>query len=502
MTASPAQRFRDLQRRLWRYDYLTRVAYFDGATAAPEKGAGARGDAMSWLAEERHRLLTGNEARELVAELDELERAGSLDAQTVLELSVFRRDLHEASCIPTDEEAEFTRLTCEAEAVWHRVKRTGDWDAFAPYVDDIVEASKRRAMRLDPARDPYDVLLDQFERGLTQQQFDEFCKQVDTAVSPLVQAIVDRGEQPSAPFLAARVPHDVQLALSRDLMALLGLDMKGAALAETEHPFSDGFAAGDVRVVTHIYENDALSNVFSIAHESGHALYEQNVDAAFDRTCLAGGTSMGVHESQSRLMENMVARSRAFMGPLLALLKKHVPEVYGDVTEDELYRAANIARPSLVRIEADELTYTLHIMVRYEVERALFLGEATAADVPRLWNEAVERHLGIEVPNNTLGCLQDSHWSAGSFAYFPSYALGSAYAAQFVRAMGRSGVDFETACAAGDLAPVNAWLTQNVWRWGRAKDGARVVEDACGEPFDAACYCDYLVGKFSALYGL
>ncbi len=502
MAGTPEQRFRDLQHRLWRYDYLTRVAYFDGATAAPEKGADARGDAMGWLAEERHRLLTSPEAKALVEELGALEAQGALDGQTGLELKVFRRDLHEASCIPTSEETEFTRLTCKAEAVWHRVKAAGDWDAFAPYVDAIVSALKRRAGRLDPARDPYDVMLDQFERGLTQERFDAFCREVDAAVTPLVREIVERSRQPEAPFLAAHVPHDVQVALSRDLMALLGLDMAASALAETEHPFSDGFAAGDVRVVTHIYENDALSNVFSVAHESGHALYEQNVDAAFDRTCLAGGTSMGVHESQSRLMENMVARSRAFMGPLLAVLRRHVPDVYGGVGADELYRAANIARPSLVRLEADELTYPLHIMVRDEVERALFAGEATAADVPGLWNDAVRRHLGIETPSNTLGCLQDSHWSAGSFGYFPSYATGSAYAAQFVRAMGEDGVDLAAACEAGDLSEPNGWLARNVWRWGRAKDPAEIVPDACGEPFDAGCYCSYLTEKFSELYGL
>ena len=211
---------------------------------------------------------------------------------------------------------------------------------------------------------------------------------------------------------------------------------------------------------------------------------------------------MGIHESQSRFFENTVARSRAFMGPLLQVLRKHVPEVYGQVSEDDLYRAVNIARPSLIRTEADELTYPLHVMVRYEIERLLFAGEATARDIPALWSRFMDEYLGVEVPDDAHGCLQDVHWSGGSFGYFPTYALGSAYDAQYVPAMKADGVDIDAVCAAGDLSPVCTWLGNKIWQWGRAKDAPELIQNACGAPFDAHFYCDYLNEKFRSLYNL
>ena len=231
-------------------------------------------------------------------------------------------------------------------------------------------------------------------------------------------------------------------------------------------------------------------------------MYELGVNPAYARTCLEGGTSMGIHESQSRFFENTVGRSRASMGPLLAVLRRHAPEVYGSVDEDTLYHAVNIARPSLIRTEADELTYPLHVMVRYEIERMLFAGEATAKDIPALWNRFMDEYLGIPVPDDTHGCLQDTHWSGGSFGYFPTYALGSAYDAMFVPAMCRDGVDLTGACASGDLAPVRAWLGEHIWQWGRAKDAPELIKGACGMDFDARYYCSYLQDKFTTLYEL
>ena len=502
MTARPLADFKRLQHDLWVRDYLLHLAEWDGATVAPPKGAAARGEAMGALAAERHELLCGTRAQEIVDALQQAEDRGELDPQASDELRVFARDQHEAMAIPAKDEEAWTKLVCEADAVWHRAKVANDWASFEPYVQRIVDALKTRAARIDPARDPYDVLLDQYERGLTSKDFDAFCAAVKANAVPLLHEIVARGEQPEAGFLSAHVPAHVQMELSYDLMELVGLDMDGMALAQTEHPFSDSAAAGDARIATHIYEDNLISNVFSMIHESGHAVYEQNVDPAYACTCLAGGTSMGIHESQSRFFENTVGRSRAFMGPLLTLLRKHVPEVYGGVSEDELYRAVNIARPSLIRTEADELTYPLHIMVRYEIERMLFSGEAAAADVPALWTKLMREYLGIVPGNDAEGCLQDTHWSGGDFGYFPSYALGSAYDAQYMPAMERDGVDLAGACASGDLAPVRTWLRDKIWRWGRSKDAPELIEGACGAPFDARFYCDYLVGKFSDLYRL
>lgn len=496
-------RLETLENRLWTRSYLMKIAEFDGATIAPQNGAAARGEAMAALAGEHHGLLTGPDAVALVGELEVAVASGDItDPKLVAQIRTLARDQREALALPTDEVETWSRLTCEADAVWHKAKVADDWASFEPYVDRIVESLKRQAAYLDNTRDPYDVWLDQYERGMDSAAFDHFFAQVRETVVPLVRAIGERGVQPQAPFLTAHVAYATQRALSFDLMRLVGLNDADTCLAFTEHPFSEGFAVGDARVATHIYEDNVMSNVYSIIHEAGHAIYELGVDPAYSRTCLEGGTSMGIHESQSRFFENTVGRSRAFMGPLLGLLRKHIPEVYGSVGEDELYRAVNIATPSLIRTEADELTYPLHIMIRYEIERLLFSGEATAKDVPGLWADLTRKYLGLEVPNNAMGALQDTHWSGGSFGYFPTYALGSAYDAQYVPAMERDGVDLAACCAAGDLAPARAWLGEKVWRWGRGKDAPQIIEEACGTPFDATFFCDYLTKKFRDLYQL
>lgn len=495
-----SRKFRKLERKLWCREYLMKVTQFDGATIAPENGAAARAEALGTLSGEHHKLLTSDKSIALVEALEAAAESSALSPQLADEVRVLARDQREASVIPTEEAAEWTRLTCEAEAVWHKAKAANDWASFEPYIDRILTTLKRHAGYLDSSREPYDVWLDQYERGLSTASFDAFCDAVKATVVPLVKEIGERGVQPEARFLHEFVPESVQKAISLELMELVGLDLADTTLAFTEHPFSEGFAVGDARVATHIYENNLISNVYSIIHESGHAMYELGVNPAYDRTCLAGGTSMGIHESQSRFFENTVGRSRAFMGPLLGLLRRHVPDVYGYVSEEDLYRAVNIAQPSLIRTEADELTYPLHIMIRYEIERQLFSGDATAHDIPELWAHYTRKYLGLEVPDNTRGCLQDTHWSGGSFGYFPTYALGSAYDAQYVPAMCADGVDLTAACAAGDLAPVRAWLGDKIWRHGRAKDAPELIEGACGMPFDARYYCNYLEAKFSELY--
>ena len=492
-----------LENKLWTRSYLMKIAEFDGATIAPENGAAARGEAMAALAGEHHELLTSDDAVALVSELEQGVAAGEIgDPKLVAQIRTLARDQREALAFPTEEVEAWSRLTCEADAVWHKAKVADDWASFEPYIDRIVASLKRQAAYLDDTRDPYDVWLDQYERGMDSAAFDRFFGQVRETVVPLVQAIGERGKQPEAPFLTAHVDDATQRALSFDLMRLVGLNDADTCLAFTEHPFSEGFSVGDARVATHIYEDNLMSNVYSIIHEAGHAAYELGVDPAYARTCLEGGTSMGIHESQSRFFENTVGRSRAFMGPLLEVLRRHAPEVYGDVDEDTLYHAVNIAQPSLIRTEADELTYPLHIMVRYEIERMLFAGEATAKDIPALWNRFMNEYLGIPVPDDTHGCLQDTHWSGGSFGYFPTYALGSAYDAMFVPAMCRDGVDLNGACASGDLAPVRAWLGERIWQWGRAKDAPELIKGACGMAFDARYYCSYLQDKFTTLYEL
>ena len=273
------KKFRKLEGKLWTREYLLKIAEFDGATIAPANGAAARADAMGTLAGEHHKLLTSEKSVKLVHSLARETVAGGKidDPQLLDEIRVLGRDQREASVIPTEEAEAWTRLTCEADAVWHKAKTANDWASFEPYVDRIVAQLKHQAELMDPKRDPYDVWLDQYERGLSAKSFDAFCDEVKATVAPLVHAIGERGQQPAADFLHARVPEAAQRAMSFDLMKLVGLDLNDTTLAFTEHPFSEGFAVGDARIATHIYEDDCISNVYSIIHEAGHAMYELGV---------------------------------------------------------------------------------------------------------------------------------------------------------------------------------------------------------------------------------
>lgn len=491
--------FDELQREVFSYQYAQQVINYDGETVGPAKGIDARGEALAVLARCEHEAAYGKRAGELLEELSGYE--AELDELRRSELRVFSRDYDEMGRVPAQECADFARLASASVSVWKRAKAASDYCLFEPYLEKIVASLKRQADYLDPSRDPYDVWLDRFERGLACSDLDAFFEQVKSGVVPLVEAIVAKGWQPEDDFLHVSVPANVQRGVCSKIGDLMGIDREALAVGETEHPFTDGFSHGDVRIANHIYEDNLPSAIFSFVHEGGHALYEQGIDPRYDYTCLRGGVSMGIHESQSRFMENVIARSEAFCSCLLPILREAVPDVYAGVSARELYLALNRSEPSLIRTEADELTYPLHILVRYEVERALFSGEVSVHDAPDFWNHRMRANLGIEVPDDAHGILQDTHWAGGSFAYFPSYAIGSAYAAQFLHAMGRQFDVFESV-ASGDLAPVRGWLGEHIWRHGRAKDPSEVVRGACGAPFDPAYYVAYLTEKYRAVYGL
>ena len=285
-------------------------------------------------------------------------------------------------------------------------------------------------------------MLDQYEPGLTIEKCDKFFDTLRAAIVPLLEAVKTRGSAIRTDFLDQEWPVSGQRALSQKVMELWGLDPSHCVLAESEHPFTDGFYSKDVRITTHYMPRDVLSNLYSVAHEGGHALYELHVDPRLDYTILSGGASMGLHESQSRLFENLVGRSRGCIRLLWPTLKQLFPSQLEGVTEEELYRAANRAEPGLIRTEADELTYCLHIMVRYELEKALIHGELAVADLPAAWNARYKEYLGLDVPDDARGVLQDIHWSQGNFGYFPSYALGSAYGAQAMADLEKT-IDFD-----------------------------------------------------------
>ena len=490
----------ELERHLFAHRYAQIGMSCYGGTIDPAAATADRGEALAILQEEDQALLCSPETGALLDRLAASEAL--LDPIQAAQVRILRRDRASQVDVPPEVQAAFTRLTTEADDAWRRAKAANDWSAFEPYLDRIVAQMREIAGYRSPGTDPYDVWLDEFEHDTNQAFYDRFFAEIKDVVVPLLADVRASRRHLSAAQFEGRFDTGRQWELARDLVRLEGLDERKVFLTSTEHPFSDGLTSNYAIIAAHVHEHSVLLNVFTMLHEGGHALYELGVDPALDRTSLKGGTSAGMHEAQSRFFENYVGRSQAFAPRLLEVMARQFRGQLGRVTPGQLYAAVNRVEAGPIRTEADELTYPLHILVRYEIEQLLMSGEATAADVGRLWADRYRSYLGVNAPNDARGALQDTHWSGGLMGYFPTYAFGSAIGAQLKATMVREGMDFDGVCASGDLTPIHAWLRERIWRYGRSRDTSELMLNACDEPFSPIYYTNYLTEKFSALYGL
>ena len=494
------QKLRALEDKLYACRYAQALMSYDEATAAPARSEDGRARAAEVLSRISFDALVNPDTEALLKEAE----AACPEGFAAAEVRELRRQYDAIARIPADEYAAFTGLVQQAVPAWGRAKRANDFDAFAPYLEKIVAALRRQAGYFAPHKDPYEAWLDRYERGLTIAQCDTFFDALRGEILPLLKEIQTRGKPVRTDFLDRDWPLDGQKELARRVMELWGLDPDHCVLDESEHPFTTEFWRGDVRITTHYMPRDMFSNLYSVAHEGGHALYERHIAPELDYTAVTGGATMGLHESQSRLFENYVGRSRAFVHCLYPTLRELFPTQLADVTEEEIWRAVNRAEPGLIRTEADELTYALHIMVRYELEKALIQGTLAVKDLPEAWNAKYQEYLGIQVPDNARGVLQDIHWAGGDMGYFPSYALGSAYAAQAwddITAQLGDGV-LEAHIEKGDLSPLKDALHTRLWQYGNSREPADLVKSLCGGAFDPTHYTRYLRRKYTELYAL
>lgn len=486
-------KMQELEKNLHAYGHAMGVLSVDGATAAPRGSAQGRGETLGVLSGVYHSLMVSGETGEILQTI--LASREQCDHKTFRQAEVLKEQYDELTRIPVAEYMAYETLVANADAVWHEAKEKSDFPLFAPYLEQLVAYNRRFAAYKDDTKPAYDVLLDGFEKGASTATLDPFFALLRQELTPVIQEVAKR-PAPRTDFLHAYYPAERQRVFSDRLMAMMGIDRTYCAIAETEHPFTDGFNKHDVRITTHYDEHDVSSSMYSVIHEGGHALYELGSGDELEGTCLAGGSTMGIHESQSRFYENLIGRSRPFCEALLPVMRDLFPEQLAGVTAEELYRAVNLARPSLIRTEADELTYSMHVMVRYELEKRLMAGELAVKDLPGEWNRMYMEYLGVDVPDDRRGVLQDSHWSGGAFGYFPSYALGSAYGVQMLRAMERE-MDVWGPVSRGDLAPVTAWLRENIHRHGKLLLPAQLLEQACRAPFDPHVYVAYLKEKYA-----
>lgn len=486
-----------LQKKLYAYNAASSSLYLDSVTVAPKDTAEGRGVALGILAGESQKLLTDEKTGELLSFLQE--HRGELSEIERREVEELQRSYRQLVQIPADEYMEYAMLTNEASDVWHKAKETSDFELFRPVLERLVAFNRKFAGYYDKEKKPYDALLNEYERGTDMEFLDAFFGEVREKLVPLIEKI-GQAEQIDDSFLHRHYPVESQRRFSDYLMEVMGLDRGHCTIGETEHPFTLEFNNQDVRITTNYKEDSVADSMYSVIHEGGHAKYELGIRDEFQYTVLAGGVSMGVHESQSRFYENIIGRSRAFVEAIFPKMQEFFPEQLGDVTAEQMYRAVNKVQPSLIRTESDELTYSLHVMIRYEIEKQLIGGTLEVKDVPEVWNRLYKEYLGVDVPDDKQGCLQDSHWSGGSFGYFPSYALGSAYGAQMLQNMEKD-IDVWGPVSKGDLSVVSGWLKDKVHQYGSFLEPADVVKNACGT-FDPSVYTDYLTKKYTELYRL
>lgn len=477
------------------------VLGWDQQTCMPPRGGAQRAAVMETLEGLAHARFTGEETLRLLdaAEGAVAGRPEEDDDRCLVRIT--RRDYERARKLPAEFVAAWTRDGILSNEAWRTARPANDFAAFRPFLEAQVDYARRAADYYGYAEHPYDALLEGFEPGLTTAEVRRVFEVMRPAQVELVRRIAER-PAPQADFLTREVPETAQEAFGMRVAADFGYDTQRGRVDVAPHPFETSFGRDDVRITTRYDRRFFPQALFAIFHETGHALYEQNVAPELARTPLSSGCSNVFHESQSRLWENLVARSPAFWRHYFPLLKETLGGVLDDVDCGALVRAINRVEPSLIRVEADEVTYNLHIILRFELELALVSGQLAVADLPAAWNERMEEYLGVRPPDDRDGAMQDTHWSTGSLGYFPTYALGNVMGAQIFASLGRDLPDVEGLIEAGDFPPLLAWLSDRVYRHGRKYLPAELALKVNGAPLDPQPYLEYLRGKFGDLYGV
>jgi carboxypeptidase Taq len=477
------------------------VLAWDHRTMMPRNGAAARAEQLGTITRVAHEMFTAPEVGKLLDELEPWAESLDYDSMEASLVRVARHDYEKAVRVPAELRAEMSRAGAIAVPVWDEARKTSDWAKFEPYLATAIELRRRYVDCFEPADEDYDILLDDYEPGMKTAEVRAVFDELKTGLVPLIAEIADKADAVDASCLNGDFPIDAQKRVENEILAAFGFTADSWRLDETVHPFASRSGPDDIRLTTRHHE-DSLSSIFASMHEFGHGLYEYGVDRALARTLLQRGTSLAFHESQSRMWENLVGRSRPFWQHYFGLVKEAFPERLGAVDAEGFYRAANAVRPSLIRIEADEATYNLHIILRFELEQEMITGRLVAADVPEAWDAKMKEYLGIDVPDVADGALQDTHWAAGSIGYFSTYALGNIVSAQLWERISADIPDVYEQIGRAEFGPLRDWLREHVHRHGRKFMPKELLERVTGSSLDPQPLLGYLRAKLGEIYGL
>lgn len=494
--------WQDIMNRLREITYLERVLAllsWDQETFMPPAGARARSEEMSLVVGLWHEKMCDPWWDEALPTL--LSSSDISEEQKRL-LEVFQRDRNKEVKIPTSLAVSLAKAVSEAFQVWYEAKKNSDFSLFLPSLERVFSLSLEKASALGyDEQSAYDAFLDLHEENLTEAEFDPLASQTKDIIQRVLASLIEKGTPPRKDFLSRFYPKEKQQWLGKWLLPQIGFDLNRGRLDVSPHPFSTTLALDDVRLTTRYDEHDPTVALYGVLHEAGHGLYEQGFLPEWEYTPFAQAVSLGIHESQSRFWENQIGRSYEFLCWIWPMMKEAFGEILSDVSPEEFFRAVNEVKPSLIRTEADEVTYGLHILVRYEVEKRLFHRDISLRETRDLWNELYKAYIGVEVLSDDQGILQDIHWAHGSFGYFPTYLLGNLYAAQWYSTMEKS-LNVSELVTRGEFRPLLQWMRENIHQHGHRYDAKTLALRISGETLQPAHFARYLKKRYESVYGI
>lgn len=483
------------------------IVDWDMETKMPPKGINLRSQQLAMLSQIEHKMSTNPEIETLFSKIEKHPDYDTLNELQKRNVYLIKKQYNEQTKIPEELVVETARQRAITIDVWKKAKAVKNFRMFKPELEKLLELKKKAAeilMKVKATATPYDALIDIFEPKMTAKDIGRVFGELKEGLVSIIKKCLSAPRQPDTSFLKRKVSLGVQRKISSELAKFMEYDVEspkaGGRIDETEHPFTTGYY-DDVRVTTHYYEDKLSSSLFSVLHEGGHAIYGQNLKPEWIYQPIGTGCSSGFHESQSRFVENIIGRSREFWVYFFPKLKELTGNTFSDLALDDFVRAINQVRPSKIRIESDEVTYCLHVIIRFEIERELIAGKIAVADLPEIWNRKYKEYLGVDIENDSEGVMQDTHWASGAFGYFPTYALGNIYSGQILIALERAMPDWRDQIAKGNFHEVKSWLVENVHYYGNLYDPAVLIKKITGGEINVKPFLEYLNKKFSWIYG-
>ena len=505
MSRTPQQAYDELIRRMKEIDLLGNCAGllgWDQRTYMPPKASGYRAEQLALLSGMTHQRFTAPEIGDLLGEVAGSALVSDPESAPAVNVREWRRAYGRMTRLPQALVEEMTRTCSLAHDAWTEARKAFDFPKFRPWLEKVVALKRQEADAYGYEHHPYDALLEDYEPGETAANLTRVFAALRADLVKLIGDVVGSGRRPDAAILRRDYPVDRQAAFGRMAASAIGFDFEAGRLDVTVHPFCSGLGAGDTRMTTRYDARDLGQAQFGTLHKTGHGLYDQGLDPAHHGTPMGSSVSLGIHESQSRMWENFVGRSRSFWTHFFPMARHMFHESLGGVSADDLHFAINDVRPSFIRVEADEATYNLHILLRFELEQALLTGDLKAGDAPGAWNERFKKYFDLTPPDAAQGCLQDVHWSSGGIGYFPTYSLGNLYAAQFFAQAGKDLGDLDAQFSRGEFRPLLDWLRTHIHRQGMRYTAGQLVERITGKSLSHEPLMAHLRTKYGALYGI